>query len=117
MADIPSAEQVGSAATWFTTQAGITATVLAFVAIAEAVGLVWVIRACRKDQRDAHDKAHGHWAGRTEEMQKDWGKRIDQFRADVKEAFGQNDEIADKVVDALGKLQNEIARMSGRFDR
>jgi hypothetical protein len=117
MADIPSAEQVGSAATWFTTQAGITATVLAFVAIAEAIGLVWAIRACRKALEGAHDKAHGHWAGRTEEMQKSWGTRIDQFRTDVKEAFGQNDEIADKVVEALGKLQNEVARMSGRIDR
>jgi uncharacterized protein YjbJ (UPF0337 family) len=117
MTELPSPEQVGTATTWFTTQAGITATVLAFVCIAEAIGLVWAIRACRKALGDANEKSHAHWSSKTGEMQEAWGKRIDQFRADVKEAFGQNDEIADKVVDALGKLQVEIARMSGRNDR
>lgn len=117
MTELPSPEQAGTAAVWFTSQAGITATVLAIICIVQFVALVWVIRAFRKSVEGAHDKAHGHWSGKTDDMQKAWGARIDQFRSDVKEAFGQNDEIADKVVDALGKLQIEIARMSGRSDR
>lgn len=117
MTELPTPEQAGAAASYLTDKAGITATVLAVVCIAEAVGLVWAIRACRKALHDSHDKAHAHWSVKTSEMQEAWGKRIDQFRTDVKEAFGQNDDIADKVVDALGKLQNEVARMSGRIDR
>jgi hypothetical protein len=134
MADLPSTEQLGSATTWFTSKAGITATVLAVVAIAEAAALVCLIRRHDKHVAAAHAAAHTHWAEKFEAAEKlwrgkfedaetawklkvtEWAARIDQFRTDVKEAFNQNDNIADKVVDVLTKLQIEIARMSARRD-
>jgi len=108
-----SADQVGTATTWFTSEAGITATVLAFVSLALAGGLIWAVKSCRDALRDAN----AVWALQIEHLQKTWGVRLDQFRTDVKEAFVQNDDIADKVVTALHSVQNEIARMSGRRDR
>lgn len=113
MADLPSAEQVGTGTVWFTSQAGITATVLAFVCIGLALGLIWSIRSCRNAASDANTI----WTASVTVMQAEWAKRMDQFRADIKEAFNQNDEIADKVVEALNGVKIEIARMSGRRDR
>jgi len=94
-----SAEQAGSAAVWFTTQAGIAATILAVVCICLAIGLVWAVRTCRQALSDA-DAA--------------WGVRFDQLRKDIKDAFGQNAAIADRVVNALHALQMEIARLSAK---
>lgn len=120
MADV-TPEQVASATTWFTDKAGITATVLAIVAIAEALGIIWLVRKCAAAVENANTNAHKHWSQKFVDSHEaaqvkvqEWGARIDQFRADVKEAFGQNDDIADKVVDALNKLQLEIARMGAR---
>lgn len=113
MADLPTVEQAGSATVWFTTQAGITATVLAVGCIILLTALIWSMRHCRKELRDQASEHAVHVKHLTEE----WGKRIDQFRADVKEAFGQNDGIADKVVEAMNNLKLEIARMSGRSER
>lgn len=94
-------EQVGSAAVYLTDRAGIAATILAFVSIGLAAGLVWAVRTCRQALKDA-DKA--------------WGARFDQLRGDIKEAFGQNAAIADRVVNALHALQMEIARLSAKRD-
>lgn len=103
-------DQVGGATVWFTSQAGITATVLAFVCIGLCCGLVWAVRTCRASLKDANDA----WVKAISEMEVRWGARMDQFRGDVKEAFNQNDSIADKVVEALNGLKLEIARRSGR---
>lgn len=120
MADIPTPEQMGSAAVWFNSQAGISATVLAVVAIAEAVGLVAAAWWCRKSLREANEdwlksivKVETAWL----EKQDEWAKRVDNMRSDVKEAFNQNDKIADKMVAAMHSVQTEIARLGGRRDR
>lgn len=113
MPDIPTPDQVGTATTWFTSQAGITATVLAFVSLGLAAGLIWAVKSCR----DALEKANTAWVVAIKEMQDSWAKRVDNMRADVKEAFNQNGDIADRVVEAMNKLGLEIARMSGRNDR
>jgi len=132
--DSPSVEQAGDATVWFTTQAGITATVLAVVSISLAIGLVILAKLCRSSFLDV---TREHTATVTQ-LKTDherillavkdsheavvlglttaWGKRLDDFRADIKEAFSQNDDIADKVVAALQGVQNEVARMSGRMD-
>ena len=124
MADLPTVEQAGSATVWFTTQAGITATVLAVGCILLLAALIWSIRHCRQEltgmaKSHAADlkTASDAYEKRLKEMADAWGKRIDQMRDDIKEAFGQNSDIADKVVAALHSVQNEIARMSGRHDR
>lgn len=124
MADMPSVEQAGNATVWFTSQAGITATVLAVVCIALAAALVWSVRNCRHELaglkreheavllaiKDGHEE-------RLLNLLSEWGKRIDGFRSDIKDAFGQNSDIADRVVEAMNKLGLEIARMSGRRER
>lgn len=103
-------EQAGTAAVWFTTQAGITALVLAVVCIALAIHAVWREIHCRKE-REANDAA---WKEAVRELTEAWGRRVDQMRADVKEAFAQNADIADKVVTALHAVQMEVARLSAR---
>lgn len=113
MADIPTPDQIGSATVWFTSQAGIAATILAFVAAVEAIGFIWAVRRCEKFLKDANDS----WIKASADMADAWAKRIDQMRLDVKEAFNQNDSLADKMVEALHSLKIEIARMSGRSDR
>lgn len=123
MAEMPSVEQAGQGAVWFTSQAGITATVLAVVCIALAAGLVWSVRNCRIElaamakSHAEHVKAvDGAYRVTIEAMAQEWGKRIDGFRQDIKDAFGENGDIADKVVAAMNNLGLEIARMSGRVD-
>lgn len=113
-------DQVGSATVWFTSQAGIAATILAFVLIAVSAAFAWHVRASRRQIAELNDswikaieKLSKGWGEQTE----GWGKRMDQFRADIKEAFNQNDAIADKVVDALHKLTVEIARVGARRER
>lgn len=113
MPDAPTVEQAGTATVWFTSQAGITATVLAFVCLGLAGGLVWAIRTCRR----SHEETNASWLAAIDKMQAEWGRRQENFRSDVKEAFNQNDEIADKVVEALNGVKIEVARMSGRRDR
>lgn len=113
MADLPSAEQAGSAAVWFTTQAGITATVLAAMCLCLGGALVWSIKHCREEvtkQAEAH-------AAQMKACVDEWAKRLDNFRADVKEAFNQNDVIAEKMVTAMHLVQTELARMGGRRER
>lgn len=121
---VPSPDQVGTASVWFTTQAGISATILAVVCVCMATYIVWRERECRK----AEDLTNARWIKAIESMAREWVKtvdtmgdewarRIDQFRADVKEAFNQNDSIADRVVEALNNLKIEVARMSARRER
>lgn len=105
-----SAEQAGTATVWFTTQAGITATVLAIVCIALAIHAVWREIHCRKE-REASEAA---WKEAVRELTEAWGRRVDQMRGDVKDAFGQNAALADKIVEAMNGLKIEIARMSAR---
>lgn len=112
MADV-TVEQAGTAAVWFTTQAGITATVLAVVCICLGAALVWSMRHCREELRKMAEVHNKELA----ELSLTWGKRIDQFRTDVKEAFGQNSTLADKMVEAMHSLNIEIARMSARRER
>lgn len=131
MADLPSVEQAGGAAVWFTSQAGVTALVLAVICIVQFVALWW------RDKRHEAERVAliaGHAAlvkaldagskitiealiGKWIEQATEWGKRIDGFRGDIKDAFGENNDIADKVVGALNELKIEIARMSGRGER
>lgn len=113
MAEIPTPDQVGGATVWFTSEAGIVATVLAFVSISLAIALVWTVRAWRNSQAES-EKA---WAKTIESLTQAWGARMDQFRADVKEAFAQNDDIAEKVATALENVKLEVARMSGLHER
>lgn len=55
MADIPipTVAEAGQGVGWFTTQAGIVATVLAIVAIALAAGLILLFRSCKADMAAA----------------------------------------------------------------
>lgn len=71
MADIPNTEEVGHATTWFTTQAGITATVLAFVAIVLAVFVIYLIR--------KHEKERIEWLTKIETMRKEEWTAIDNL--------------------------------------
>lgn len=130
MAELPSVEQAGTATVWFTTQAGITATVLAVFCIVLIANQIWMVRRHAAEIL-ALNSAHaelvkalgaGHhvtiealiakWIDQVTE----WAKRIDGFRGDIKDAFGENNAIADKVVDALMNVKLEIARMGGRSD-
>lgn len=113
MADIPSPEQIGTAAAWFNSEAGITATVLAVVAMLEAAALVAGVLWCRRSIKDVNEA----WVKTVTELSNLWSARIDQMRTDVKDAFSQNDAIADKMVDAMHGVEKEIARMSGRRER
>lgn len=109
MADI-SADQVGSATIWFTSQAGIAATILAFVAIIEAIIIFWGIR----EWRDSIASVNKAWIDRIKELTEAWAVLLGNYRGDIKEAFNQNDAIAEKLIAALHALQMEIARMSAR---
>ena len=93
---------------------------MAFVSIALAAAYVWERRTCGKTV----ETVNAAWIKAIDELSRakdaqieGWAKRMDQFRADVKEAFNQNDAIADKVVDALHKLNIEVARVGARRDR
>lgn len=110
---IPSVEQAGQGTVWFTSVAGITATVLAFVALGLAVAYVWERMSCRKEIA-ANNKL---WVDAIERLTKAWGERIDQIRGDTKEAFGQNGTLAEKMVEAMNTLKIEVARMSARREQ
>jgi len=107
-----STDQIGSATVWFASNAGIAATILAFVCIALAIDRVWTQRRHEKALKDANDS----WVKALTELAENWGKRIDQIRGDTKDAFGQNAALADKMVEAMHSLKIEIARMSARRD-
>lgn len=59
MADIPTADQVGTATTWFTSQAGITATVLAFVSIVLFAYVIWQEREHKKERAELRTELFG----------------------------------------------------------
>lgn len=103
-------EQAGSAAVWFSTNAGVTSLVLAVVCICLSSYLVWREIQCRKTA-EANNSA---WMEQVRELTEAWGRRVDQMRGDTKDAFGQVAILADKMVDAMNSLKIEIARMSAR---
>ena len=112
MPEVPSNQEIGSAAVWYSTQAGILSLTLAVVCIALSIYVIWRDYQCKKE-REASNAA---WMESIRELTEAWGRRVDNMRADVKEAFTQNDKIAEKVVSALHILQMEVARMSARRD-
>lgn len=59
MAEIPSVEQVASASDYLTRAAGITATVLAFVAIVTFIYMVWKDREHTKERADVRAELFG----------------------------------------------------------
>ncbi len=105
-----SPDQAGSAAVWFTTQAGVTALVLAVVCIALAAALVWSVRDCRQELAAQANKHKME----LRDLAETFRDRIENFRTDVKEAFNQNDEIAKEVSKALHQVALEVAHMKGR---
>lgn len=110
MPEVPNNEQLGDAAVWFSTQAGVTALVLAVVCIVLAIYVIYREIECRKERK----AASAAWAEAIRELSEGYGRRVDQMRNDVKDAFAQNDKIAEKVVSALHALQMEVARLSAR---
>lgn len=113
---IPTVEQAGAGAVYLTEQAGISTTILAVVAISLALGLVVAAWWCRKALREQN----AEWIKAVASMQatwlanqEEWKRMIGNYRSDIKEAFNQNDEVADKMVEAMNAVKLEIARMSG----
>ena len=50
---IPTVAEAGQGAAWFTTQAGIVATVLAVICITMIFGIVFLFRNCKKEMESA----------------------------------------------------------------
>lgn len=117
MAELPNAEQVGSATTWFTSQAGITATVLAFVSIVLFGGIIWILREHKKDRAEVRAELFGSKEEGTVGVIPEMLNRVETIRKEVWAAFDGWSALTNDAVKLLEerRRQDSIAAF-GKLD-
>lgn len=82
METLPTAEQVASGTTWFTSQAGISSTILAVFCIVIAAVLVWMIREHKKERAEIRSELFGNKAEGVVGVVPDLIARVEKLRTE-----------------------------------